>query len=292
MIFVHNTTNLLTKTIYERYKGFYFATPEPLEAIRLSNRSLSGELSKDGRRRAPRATSIIKALAKDQQAEDPSELIHVNTMLTVKGLESYNMSANFMKVMGTIRILKEGEGSGWRDAADFELPVYSAIGKQNIEQEIAEIEDRAFAFANEGDEDGSTKPIYATILPDKKFRIMDSEGRLSTGTKRKKGKKGGHKNRGTVCSSLNVNKVLASIFTVRVPVPKAYRNKKKDRKAMISAITAFGLDISDTDQINLETIEYWYQWTLVAQVNNRTNMCYFLKKHMVDNGLVFIRTLD
>jgi hypothetical protein len=154
--FHENKSTTVSNTVLNKFQWYTFSTMEPYEDIETSSDALINQ----GLLKGKKVGLIFKGAPPPGSIKpngQPVEEIYLHTLYsTDTSLTSYTMTTKFNKAEGRIRIYKPSEGLGWRDANDYEHPVYNHIIQQKLQKQMEPYEQ------NE---------VYGTILSDDTFRI-------------------------------------------------------------------------------------------------------------------------
>jgi len=264
---IEKNTSPYIEAIITKFKPYLFSSLEPIGALDISKEALKNRGK--GRGRKPRPGTKFKLRKEQQQdVEDAldklgkDEIYFHNLSTATEALTSYAVTAKNRKIEGKIRLIKPSEGI-WRDANEYEDPVYNTIIKLKLDQEKKNLE-RQF-------------DIYGTIMDDGKFRIIDKtteDVELSSVDTRKV-------NRGRVCSSWQksdifeiLKKLNINPFTIDIDLDKDelidYLVKVKFRKR------------SDLEKLKLKDLKFYYTWYTSGM--GRKNICTLLKDELDKMG--------
>lgn len=276
--FVQQKDSDVIRAVINKYRLFLYTLIEPTDIIKQTAESLSKRGM--GRGRPPKSpakaklkTSTQEAIFKDiqnlQLQPQDKETIYIHNLYTKKmGKTSYNIGAKFRKTDGRVRILKPSEGY-WRDAIQYELPVYNAFINSQKESIIKKYE----KFV-----------IFGTILEDNSFRIHDL--RPQTKTTKTKTTDRRTKKRGRVCSSWDKTSLLDILWELKINPFKSKINLP--RKQLLQYINIDELEKAgqDIQTFSDEKIKFYYQWYRSGL--NIKQMCNELKNAMIQQNRVLI----
>ena len=267
---IQSSTNI---GIIDKFRNNVFIIFEPNSALKISEKALSNRGK--GRGRKPREGSkfklsdaqekqVEKALEKDQKNGKKNEPIYFHNLSSAtQALTAYAVTAKSRNIEGQIRMFKPSENIGWRDANEYENPVYNNYIKNTKEErseELAEFE------------------IYGTILEDGKFRIIDK-----TTEDVKKSEKDARKiNRGRICYNGWKKPELIQLlwklrynpFTIDIEYNKGQLvefvvNNKLAKK-------------EEAERFPLERLRFYYSW--LSSGVNRTRICDMLQEYFQKEG--------
>jgi Type III restriction enzyme, res subunit len=159
--YISGIKNEIIEGIILKFRSFIFFTFDPIEALKLSMQAFAKRGK--GRGRKPKEGTKFKLSEKQTEEIETSlgkllkgEVTYFhNLSISSKVKTTHGMTAKSRKISGKIRLLKESENVGWRDAIEQEEIVYNLIIKGKLEEEEVEFD------------------IYGIIYEDNKFRIVD-----------------------------------------------------------------------------------------------------------------------
>ena len=261
--YIENNQSDIIIMVLDKFKNFIFIVYEPVNALNLSEKYLS-ERGK-GRGRKPKEGSKFQLSEKQKQEvnkvlekEIKKNVIYFHNLSTsTQAQTAHSITAKGKKSKGKIRLLKEIENIGWRDANEYEEVVYNQIIRNK--QEKVEFD------------------IYGTILEDGKFRIIDktTEEEVASKDTRKI-------NRGRICFNGWKKKELVDLmwklrfnpFNIKVDV------SKKDMIAfMVSQNIA---SQKEAKEFSDEKLEFYYIW--YTSGSSIDKMCEMLEKYFEKEG--------
>jgi len=175
-----------------------------------------------------------------------------NLSTATQAQTAYSVTAKGRKSEGKIRLLKESENIGWRDAKEYEEVVYNEIIKNK--------------------EDKVEYDIYGTILQDGKFRIIDktTEDVVATKDTRKL-------NRGRICFNGWKKKELVDLmwkldfnpFKIKVD---------EDKNSLIAFMVSQGIATKkEALKFTDKQLKFYYIW--YTSGSSIEKMCELLEKY-------------
>lgn len=280
--FIEKKSDLLVETIYDKYKDFHFTVREPVLQIREVANILRSSGTSKGRTPTDESLSqnITDKLSRSY-ISGKGKIMHVNTLLTVKNLGSYEISTKFFKADGAIRILAVDKPE-WKTAAVYERPVYSAMARIKLANDIRAIENKAaqLMFMRTGAR--GSKVVYGSLLPDNKFRIIDKViGEVLDA------RTGG---RGRECKTRTLVDILLSIYQLRIPYTGfSIDTSRLSTSAMLSTIRDQRIELPSTTDRSV--VEYIYKWAQYSTTSNRETICRMVRAFMEKHGIIFKRVI-
>lgn len=270
-LFVNKKQSQSITAIINKYITSTFEVLEPLKAIEITSAALANRGK--GRGRKPKVGSKLK-LTTDQQDKieeavgrenEQGEKVYIHTLYNrTHDRTSYGVSAKFSKGdAGRIRILKPSEGTGWRDASPYELPVYNTIVQRTLEGMRSPFE---------------KFDIYGTILEDRIFRIRDKTTESKTTNMDKR-----HVNRGRTCSSWNKTELIEILWKLNVMPFKTQH--EKTRGELLSYLEKANVKM-DINQFSDDKLKFFYIWLVNGL--NRDKICEQLQKALSDMGRLLV----
>ena len=261
--------------VFQRFYAYIFETPEPWEDIESSSLALASRGQGQGRkpssavRRQPR-TEFKGAPGEGTLTREGKEVetIYMHTLYSTNvELTSYSVTSDFSKAGGLIRILKRSENLaalqpesyGWRDANQYEEPVYNFIIMSLIRERLKKYEQYE---------------LYGTILHDRKFRIVDKTTEKTTTDKTDRRVQ--HK--GKICTTWDKAELIQILYREGVEPPAETPIPTMSREEMIQYL----MDVRYTkepallEQYSLEQLQYVVRW--YQSRANRSFMCNMIRQ--------------
>lgn len=261
--------------ILHQFDRYIYTFREPVTAIQEAIINFANRGGKRGRKPNPESKTQIRRLKKDRQIDIPTEMD--TELVTVHSLYSqtfdrvsYAVTSKFNKAEGRLRLLKPSEGIGFRDANNYELPIYNQLIQ-------AELSRRTSGF-EEND-------IYATVnRADNNFRIRDktTENRERAATDARS------INRGKTCKDWKKPDLIELMYKLGIQPPNP-QPITMTRDEMVIYLRQRKADTTHTKVINmsddmLEFFVHWYQ----SKLTKTRYMCPSLLQYFEDNNLLLV----
>jgi hypothetical protein len=269
-VYIRGLSSPILQAILNKFQSYIFPLHEPIAALQ----SISGRLALrgTGRGRKPKAGAPIKFPLNPGEIKaacgDPSdnnETVYIHNLYTrTYGKAAYNVVSKFLKSEGRIMILKPSEGTGkWREVTKTESLIYTACIQNRILELLAPY-------------DNMDPPIYALILQDKHFRIINrtAEDVSRSGLDKRT------EHRGKDCTSWDKKELIEICWKLRFNMFRAEVVKPIDD--IIDYLEGKGFNIADLDE---DKLRFYYQFEVGA---TRPDICRALRKFLEDNGRVLV----
>lgn len=255
---IEKKDTLADRIVFDQLQTSVFQTPEPEEDIINSSQFLGKNL------KYPKGFKF-KGVT-NQNAE--SILIH-----TLYGTEqkenNYSTSKAFTNATGKIRILKRSENLGWRDATEYELPVYNNIIKEILKVRLEPFEQY---------------PIYGLILSDNIFRIRDRTTETAIIEDNRNIK------RGEVCSSIKKDRLIEILFKEKIMVPEVDNivvRFSDNRNDMINYLKTKGyINENNFNQYSNEDLIFLCKWFMSKK--KISNICTIVQQYFDRTGKLLV----
>jgi hypothetical protein len=274
--YLSNIKTELIERVINHFRNFIFIMFEPLEGLKISLTALNNRGK--GRGRKPREGSKFKlSEASEKEVEDTfslkpkkgTDIIYFHNLLTsVVALTAYAMTAKSRKTEGQIRLLKPSENIGWREANEYENPIYNAYIKTKIEEIVVNLGDNL---------------IYGTIASDEKFRIVDKTTEdisLSSDDDRKK-------KRGLVCTTWKKPALIELIWKLRYNPFKITIDYTREQLIDLIVAQKIG-NVEEISEYSDERLRLYYAW--LSSNSSRDRMCEKLREYFEENNLLLNQT--
>ncbi len=268
--FIDRNDTPAIRAIIGKYQTLITEIPEPVPALQVSADALAKRGT--GRGRKPKPGSVFKLKPDQEKAvlkalkRPGAETVYFHTLLEQKvGRTAYAVSAKFGKSEGKIRLLKPSEGVGWRDANQYELPVYNLVVKEQKEEikNPYEIYD-----------------IYGTILEDKKFRIRDKTEedveKAAADTRSVR--------RGKVCATINKSILIDTLWKLRIMPFKS--QVTETREQLIDYLEEAKIPVSELEEYTDEQLRFYFVWYRTGM--SREQICGVLQKELEKMGRLLV----
>ena len=249
--------------ILNKFRTYIYIEYEPKTAAEYIKRAIS-ERGK-GRGRKPKEGSKFKLsekqenelseiLKKDHQAKKGEVIYFHNLSTSGQSQTSYAMTAKFKKSEGKIRILKESENIGWRDANDVEDILYNEVIRNKAKKEKVDYD------------------IYGLILSDNKLRIVDtsSEDLEQSSTDLRKS------HRGRVCNTWTHPTLIDLLW--KLGYNPFNININFTRENLIEYLS----DIPEADGFSDDKLRFYYTWK--SSGASKSRICELLQTYFEETG--------
>lgn len=210
-----------------------------------------------------------KRKVKKEKEEVYGEEVKVHSYYLVdKG--SRSLVSNFINTTTTrIRIFQDGK---WRNATPHEKMVYEKLILKETTRKLEKFNQYKF---------------YGSIMPDKKFRVIDTRGLAKENKREKKV--------GRECNTLEHGKngYLKIMYSIEMPI-KQYPNidinkKRKEIKKYFSNKAMYKFETNDDiDSWKAKKVNYYYYWIKDYSKNNVKELCETLKRYFYKNKMMLI----
>ena len=251
--------------VFNKYNKSFFNEKEPVRDIALSSQRLaSSGQTKSKKVKKGQVDFSLESISPYKVDIPTSDLAGEEIIIHIlygdlQSKSTISVSPAFNNAEGRIRIFKPSSGV-WRDANDYELPIYRAIIVNRREQDI---------------ESFKQKGLYGTILGGH-FRIINNPSGIEYMDKRKTIK-------GAKCVDMKRYKQAEIMYTLKVNLAMLPRITPVD----LGTATNFLMKNYSTEvtSITSEQIMYYY-YVLVAQ-SNRKDLCDIIYTVMDQRGLIY-----
>lgn len=249
--------------IIDRMKGVLFTVHEP--RIDIERAAVIYAAKAAGKREAKGKGKKGEQEEYTIQTDTPIVYIH-NLYSHDVDQVAYAVVARFNKGEGRIRILNPAQGTGWRDATDYEAGVYSTIIQRELGNRIRPYEQF---------------DIYGTILTDKKFRIRDKYQETENAQEDAR-----TKYRGRECAKWNKPALYDLMWRLRIQPPGTPEDVT-DRDTLITYLLQ---NIKKTDAelqaMPTEQLLFYYRW--FRSGIDKTDICTKIQTHLLSLNRVYI----
>ncbi len=278
LYYFENISTDYTIAILEKFKPFIFSTKEPIASLDIAADALTNRGK--GRGRKPKTGNKFKLNDKTEGEvlrvlnKTGNETVYFHNLSSaVESLTAYNVNSKTKNSDSKIRLIKS-DGSSWRDANEYEDPVYNTIIMNNMINETKEIE--------------KDFDLYGVVLFDGNFRIIDktTEDITSSTDARKI-------HRGRICKSgwkkfnliellwkLDINPFKDKPIISRKKMEKYILNSIKTKNSIDNKIYKDKLNEMDD-----ENIKFFYIW--FSSGKGIKYMCETLQNNLQDMGRLF-----
>lgn len=269
-VFVNGLLNPILQAILHKFRSYIFALHEPVATIKSVAQRLS--MRGQGRGRKPKAGAPIKFPLNQSEIEgacgdpnDNNETVYIHNLYTrTSGKAAFNVVAKFLKSEGRIMVLKPSEGTGkWREVTQTESLVYTSCIQNRIVEMLAPY-------------DNMDPPIYAIILQDKHYRIIDRTAEETS----KSDVDERSKHRGKNCISWDKKDLIEICWKLGFNMFRAEVNKPIEE--IIDYLEGKAFNIEDVDE---EKLRFYYQFEVGA---TRPDICRALRKFMEETGRILV----
>ena len=246
------------RKIIDIFSNYYFASREPIVDIERSYNDLNSPVSRRGRKRDP---DKIKKYEYELEQEDPkNQMIFFHILNDIETDKvAYAVSSLLTKMITNIRVFVPNDKQGWRDAYNYEVPVYNAIKQRKFDEKKEGI---------------AHHKIYGTVLTDGKFRIVDTTKEDDSGGTKSK-------SRGKICTSYSRAEILKLLAILNIKTTTKITNASKDD--MIEILSEH-LTIKDINSLKEKEIKIIYQW--IQDHKESSQLCLIIKKHFEENEMI------
>ena len=263
--------------ILQKYESAILSMPEPSDAIKLSLDILKKRGTGRGRKPDPNTKFSLKPKQIETvlsllDSNNDGDTVYIHSLYkdAEKANTSYSVAANVGKAGNKIRILKVSEGI-WRDAEEYEVPVYQLIFSNQI---------------NQAKKDFDQFGIYGSVLQsDNEFRIHDKASESSEASKDKR-----KANRGRKCQTCHKGWLIDILhdFNIRTPNPSK-RPLSVTRDDMIKFLRVKKAEkgpikLDEFDEDKLKFFYEWYESGLPVKT-----ICDILRNFMNQQGMLLIQ---
>ncbi len=261
--YIEKDENRKNIIILNKFKNYIHIEYDPKKSEEYIRRVI-GERGK-GRGRKPKEGSKFKLsekqenelseiLKKDHQSKRGEVVYFHNLSTSGQSQTSYSMTAKFKKSEGKIRILKESENIGWRDANEVEDILYNEVIRNKAKVEKVDYD------------------IYGLILSDNKLRIVDR-----TSEPEEQGSIDNRKiSRGRVCNTWTHPTLIDLLW--KLGYNPFNINVNFTRENLIEYLS----DIPEADTFSDEKLDFYYKWK--SSGASKSVICTMLQSYFEENG--------
>ena len=258
----------IAKYIFNKYAKSFFTEKEPTRDIISSSQKLSSinqDKSKPGRKKknVPAVEVNLEMVSPYRTAipaiEAPGENVIFHILYgDLQSKSTISVSPTFKNAEGRIRLFKKSTGF-WRDANDYESPVYRAIIVERRKDDIEKFKE---------------KGLYGTILDDK-FRIVNNPNNLEfmDGRKSKKG---------SICKNMHKDELTEIMYILRIDLSFLPRLDPFNTDDAEDFLIKKGIN---TSNFSTEQIRYYY-YVLISRIT-RNDLCDVIYEDMDLKGLIY-----
>ena len=260
----------INQYIFNKYSKSFFTEKEPIRDIAISSQKLSSvgqtksKNSKKNKQVSPDfSLESISPYKLDIPLTDLSGeevIIHI-LYGDLQSKSTISVSPAYNNAEGRIRIFKPSSGI-WRDANDYELPIYRSIIINRRKEDI---------------ENFKQKGLYGTILGGH-FRIINNPEGIEYMDKRKAIK-------GAKCIDMKRYKQAEIMYTLQISLDMLPPIKVVDLETATNFLMTHYSTEYNNIKLTSDQIMYYY-YVLVSR-SNRTQLCAVIYKVMDDRNLIY-----
>lgn len=271
--YAHGSHEPWIDKVINLFSPYIYHFHEPVSSIE-SSKSLSIARKNVGRRSAkPKTVNIHSSniAIPDPFAETDTEIVYLHTLYSqAYDKTSYAVVAKFTNAEGKIRLYKFSE-KAFRDANDYEAPVYSLMIQLSLEQRLADYE---------------RHEVYGTVLADKIFRIRDR----TTENVQESRSDARKINRGKNCETWRKPDLIDLMWHLGIEPPGIVDSGMDDQEAY--EYLAEGNRLIETDRVKIselspERLQFFARWYL-SGMDVKNGICKIIQDTLADRDLLLI----
>lgn len=277
---IKNLENPISKYLIDKYRHEIFSIAEPTLDIQIRSNQMTTANIKGSGRRTKNIAKVISARKLEKlptgamlspyqtphAISNQGEIVHIHNLDTVfnAGSNHSNIS-NYYNASGKIRILKPSEQMGWRDATEYENPVYKTIIMNNRQ--------------NEKDTFDAKFSIYGIIVG-KTFKIRDQ-----TTQKREADVKKTLQNRGHVANTYSVYQLINFMYQLQIPIQIiTTKTEAQMKRELIGSSKKQRINETSINELNGDKLRYFYSALKLGL--KRAGYAKSIQDFMVQNNMI------